>query len=125
MNLSDFEPEPGESTRFSMWRAKRTLVTPSFTVRMRVWSPAGAPPTGQAIGPINRPARPVPSRPAPILGRIYDDYEDSAGNEDWMRFVGVPTGLAPDGLPPHFGPVPLTATPPGSFEADHVINIHP
>jgi hypothetical protein len=42
-----------------------------------------------------------------------------------MRSVDIPANLAPHELAPYFGPVTLTAVPPGSFEADHVISVHP
>jgi hypothetical protein len=125
MTPDDFDPLPGGTARHATWRAKRPLVTPSLTFQSEVWSPAGSPPTGQAMGQINRLVHLVRSRHAEVLALIHANYQVSAGDENWMCSVNVPQNLAPHELAPYYGPVTLTAIPPGTFEADNVITVRP
>jgi hypothetical protein len=125
MTLGDFEPKRSGSGRYDLWRAKRPLATPSFAFEVEVWSPPGQPPTEAALAQVNRLADLVGSRHADVLARIHEDYRNSAEDEEWMQSVGVPTGLAAEQLAPHFGPVTLSALPPGKLDGDLVISVNP
>lgn len=115
----DFEKQPRGPYFFDFWLSKQPISTPmgDFIAELR------EPPDGESLEEINDLAGFVKSNIEEVWDKVYEHYQRTAKDRQWMKSCGVPIGLDRKGIVPYLRNRRIVVERDG--EVDGVIFIDP